>query len=230
MYELYHDKSAVDGHPLPWRWIDMDDTQKRVVVNFLNADRPFREFPTPWKLVTPVDRDAVVRHLAKLGMIPQYIERRKAVDLQLLSDMQRAAERRSQDWQGHPSPNGGNRILPSKYAQLDDQWVTNRGEWKRPTQMSVGHLENVLNLLKESNGNCVALCTSKLGQMRKHFRNSSEVCDLLDKLCTAMQNVDVDEQYPVFRRIARSFSIRRALQQYEDQLIENYGDDCDDRI
>jgi hypothetical protein len=202
----------------------MHDTRKRVVVNFLNASRPFREFPYEWKLITPNEREDLIKHLVKLGLLDEFAKKR--ADLRLISGMQCAAERAS-EWQRHDGPNGGNRILPSGYAALREHWRTGAGERVLPQQMRGPHLDNALKLLKESNGNCVAKCTSILGTMRKHFRNSGAVCALLDKLCVEMQQVEVDEQYPIFAVMAATLASRQHTAKVMEAAsdYEDYHDD-----
>ena len=110
----------------------------------------------------------------------------------------------------YPKPNGGKRILPSIYTRIKKWWMRANGVTVEVVDMNDGHLENTMKLLQESHGNVIAKSTELLGKMANHFHNQSAVVQQLEDLCMAMQKVDVDAMYPIFKELATEAAQRKA--------------------
>lgn len=126
-----------------------------------------------------------------------------------------ATEKRIQEWAeangGHayPSPNGGNRILPSVYTTLTDIWVRSNGQQVRPQDMNMGHLENTIKLLTESYNNVQARSQLLLGKMDGHFRHEAKVTKALRATCLDMQKVTIEQMYPIIEVLRKELASRR---------------------
>lgn len=110
----------------------------------------------------------------------------------------------------YPKPNGGKRILPSIYTRIKQWWMRANGVTVEVVDMNDGHLENTMKLLQESHGNVIAKSTELLGKMANHFHNQPAVVQQLEDLCMAMQKVDVDAMYPIFKELATEAAQRKA--------------------
>lgn len=110
----------------------------------------------------------------------------------------------------YPKPNGGKRILPSIYTRIKKWWMRANGVTVEVVDMNDGHLENTMKLLQESHGNVIAKSTELLGKMANHFHNQPAVVQQLEDLCIAMQKVDVDAMYPIFKELATEAAQRKA--------------------
>ena len=104
----------------------------------------------------------------------------------------------------YPKPGTPGRMLPSIYTRLRQAWLRSNGTWVRPSGMNSGHRQNTMNLLKESHGNIVERSTLALGKIAKHFSNQPDIVDKCRDLCLAMQTVDVDDMYPIFKLLAHA--------------------------
>lgn len=113
----------------------------------------------------------------------------------------------------YQKPNGGNRILPSFYTKLTDTWVRGSGQPVLPTSMNDGHLENTINLLKESHGNVLAKAEGVLGVIARHFANVPEVVEGCEELLRIVHTVDIEEQYPIFTALAEELGARQKAKQ-----------------
>lgn len=110
----------------------------------------------------------------------------------------------------YPKPNGGHRILPSIYTRIKKWWMRANGVTVEVVDMNDGHLENTMKLLQESHGNVIAKSTELLGKMANHFHNQPAVVQQLEDLCMAMQKIDVDAMYPIFKELATEAAQRKA--------------------
>lgn len=110
----------------------------------------------------------------------------------------------------YPKPNGGKRILPSIYTRIKKWWMRANGVTVEVVDMNDGHLENTMKLLQESHGNVIAKSTELLGKMANHFHNQPAVVQQLEDLCMAMQMVEVDAMYPIFKELAAEAAQRKA--------------------
>lgn len=110
----------------------------------------------------------------------------------------------------YPKPNGGKRILPSIYTRIKKWWMRANGVTVEVVDMNDGHLENTMKLLQESHGNVIAKSTELLGKMANHFHNQPAVVQQLEDLCMAMQKVEVDAMYPIFKELATEAAQRKA--------------------
>lgn len=115
----------------------------------------------------------------------------------------------------YPKPNGGNRILPSRYTKLRSQWVRSTGVPQQPYTMNKGHLTNTIALLNESHGNFVNRATEFLGRIAAHLEGQPAMMDLLEKLTLGLQYMTVDEMYPIVRRLQDALD---GHEQFDDQM------------
>jgi hypothetical protein len=102
----------------------------------------------------------------------------------------------------YPKPGTEGRILPSVYTRLQNNWLRGDKTQISPVLMNEHHRKATAKLLKESHGNVTAKGTDLLGRLANHYSNQPDVVDALQKLCRRMQQVEVDEMYPVFLKIA----------------------------
>lgn len=120
----------------------------------------------------------------------------------------------------YPKPNGGGRMLPSGYTQLRTYWIRGSGQKQLISTMNEGHLDNTLKLLKESHGNVVGRSTQLLGKMHRHFGNQPTIQAKLIELLKLMEQVEVDQMYPIFGTLAQELASRKI-----DIDIEEFGFD-----
>jgi hypothetical protein len=110
----------------------------------------------------------------------------------------------------YPKPNGGKRIIPSIYTRIRKWWMRANGVTVQVQDMNDGHLENTMKLLHESHGNVIAKSTELLGKMANHFQNQPELVQVLESVCICMQDVGVDDMYPIFNELAKEYAQRKA--------------------
>ena len=120
----------------------------------------------------------------------------------------------------YAKPNGGHRMLPSGYTQLRTYWIRGSGQKQLISTMNEGHLGNTLKLLKESHGNVVGRSTQLLGKMHRHFGNQPTIQAKLIELLKLMEQVEVDQMYPIFGTLAQELASRKI-----DIDIEEFGFD-----
>lgn len=109
----------------------------------------------------------------------------------------------------YAKPNGGNRMLPSMYGQLRTYWVRGSGQKQIIATMNEGHLDNTLKLLKESHGNVIGRSSQLLGKMHRHFQNQPNIRAKLEELLKLMEQVEVDQMYPIFGTLAQELASRK---------------------
>lgn len=128
-------------------------------------------------------------------------------------------------------PNGGMRILPSAYTVLRTDWYRSNGGALKPTKMNDGHLVNTIKLLNESHGNLIDKSTALLGKMAQHFRNQPDIVRALAELCLNMQQVDVDELYPIFTVLQAEYHQRmQAIPLSDEDVMFSELRDSDDDL
>lgn len=201
-----------ESPPLPYAWTRLSSYEKGLIIRQLQKDPPWRECHPAWRGLVPNDRRRVLDHLLDVGSLAQMPTYPDAAPYYVRGDEGQArAERilvamKSQISTGryslYPPPNGGNRMLPSIYVHLREKWLKATGVFVEVDSMNRGHVENTLKLLQESNGNIVARATDLLGRMANHFRNQPKICEALEALCLQMQQVDVDDMYPIYGPLA----------------------------
>jgi hypothetical protein len=104
-------------------------------------------------------------------------------------------------------PNGGKRILNSAYTGLTNRWVRTTGLSIDPRDMSIGHLQNTLNLLKESHGNLTERASIVIGKIHAHYTDPH----IRQQCVNLLQNIEeqeVDDVYPVWRALAAELESR----------------------
>lgn len=235
-------RSVYDNGPLPSEWLAATPEQKSQVIDAFQKCGYVLNYnphlPTWFTKMSTVHRVAVFNHLKACGLHkwkPVTLSNAAAHKMPFLNDVQvHKITGRSFDFivideasklksLAYDPKNRGKRMLPSMYTQLHDVWVRSSGLQVNVYDMNHGHLKATGNLLKESHGNVVARATDLLGRMAHHFRNQPEIVRQLESLCMQMQQVEVDEMYPIFKEIERVYRGKRPtpglnLQSVEDSL------------
>jgi hypothetical protein len=221
--------SAHDGLSLPVNWCHRHPEDKGCIIRYFQERRMSRlvdprSLPGWWLAMPGSDKQRVLRHLETVGSLPpkrgaEVLNRLNprlqdrllntdfsGVEMRILSHDESA--RLAIMKTSYQPPNGGHRILPSAYTRLRQGWYRSNGKYIAPQCMNDGHLENTIKLLKESHGNLVGRSTDLLGRMAMHFRNQPDVVAQLESLCLRMQEIEVDEVYPVFGTLADEAAAR----------------------
>lgn len=103
----------------------------------------------------------------------------------------------------HGDPTGIPRILPTVYTLLTDKWLTKEGHMLPPHIMHEAHRHNAMNLVKESHGELQARSMLVLGKIADHYQNVPEIGEICIVLAEALQQIEVDQVYPVFKTMAK---------------------------
>lgn len=225
MSDLHSSKSLVDGNWLPYNWRRLSSTTRNEIANEILEGRDVSY--AYWHVFTVEDRRRISAHVRASQKWNVYHVARDPGK----SNLQLEALRRYRDGVSTPrptmtivideldragpgmlydKPNGGKRILPSVYTKLDKTWLKADKTWRMPTMMNDGHLQNSCKLLKESHGNLTERATGLLGRMANHFGNSPSILAKLQELCLEIQQVEVDEMYPIFQPLSQELASRKA--------------------
>lgn len=222
---MYVQRSEADGFPLPMAW--HMSSRKSDVIAYLNGRDA--KVPMFWLNMFAADKKRVIQHLVKVGSVS--ISALSFRDGGFVADKTCSYEFRDNgcypgvEGLTYQKPNGGKRILPSVYGRLRDHWLRPTGQALKPDEMNDGHLENTLNLLKESHGNVGARAQDLLGRMAYHYQNDLRIVTMLADTCRMMQEVEVDDMYPIFAPLAAEMESRQIDRSASEGFMARPDDD-----
>lgn len=207
---------------LPYSWRSLSYGQREAVVTYLQMrcdSATLDEFKRGRKIwleeIPPCDRNAIrqhlrVSHLLKYTTPDHILDTMRYQGLSIKNMWIDEASKIVNSPMLYERPNGGKRMLPSVYGQLKGHtWLRASRVTQDISDMSDGHIEATLNLLKESHGNVVDKSTALLGKMWRHYQNQPEIQKRLEELCLMMQKVEVHEMYPIFKSLAEEQKSRK---------------------